>query len=153
MAVIAPSADHIRWDLEPAPWSDSAKLLDLAADAIPTIADDNLADLFEAICLLVIERDEQIASMRGVSSVALSELHAVRLRVDRLQRRVIELRDLASANATARERQLKGKERKQNKRPEPTTTSTTRATTRATTRTRQRGHANDDTSVAEQRGH
>ena len=146
---IAPSADQIRWDLEPTPWSDSAELLHLAADLIPTIAHDNLADLFEAICLLVIERDEQIAAMREVSSVALSELHSLQLRADRLQSRVIEFRNLASANATARERQLKEKEREQKKRPEPTTTSTTRASTR----TRRSGHGNDDPSVAEQRGH
>ncbi len=145
------TADEIRWNLEPAPWSDSTELLHLAADAMPTIEDDDVANLFEAICLLVIERDEQIAAMREVSSVAQAELHNLQLRGDRLQRTVIELRNLARANAgaTPRGRQLEGKEREQKRSPKPTTTSTTRATTR----TRQRGHAHNDPSVAEQRGY
>lgn len=92
------TASQIKWDLQAAPWPDSAELLHLAADVIPTIADDNLANLFEAVCLLVIERDEQIAAMAELISVALAELHNLQLRGGRLQSQVIELRNLASAN-------------------------------------------------------
>ena len=103
--------DQIRWDLEPASWPDSAALLDLAADRIPSIEDDDLADLVEQLALTLIERGEQVDGMRQVVSAALEELHQLQCAKDRLSDRLIELRRQASARPVPIARQLKEKRR------------------------------------------
>ena len=83
----------IRWDQTPVPWSDSAPLLDLAAEMILTIEDDAIADLVEGLALLIVERDEQITATQEVVSVAICELRGARSQNLRLRDRLLELRE------------------------------------------------------------
>ena len=84
-------ADEIGWDLGPSPWPSSARLLAVVVELLPTIQDDLAADLVVQLALALVERDEQVRSIREVKSVTLDELHRTERDNRRLRERVIEL--------------------------------------------------------------
>ena len=86
------TADQICWDLAPAPWPSSNTVLKLVSQVLPETQDKAAVDLIEQLALLVVERDEQVRSIRGVLSAALGLAHDQRLECLRLKTRLIELR-------------------------------------------------------------
>ena len=87
------TTDQVCWDLAPAPWPSSDRLLSLAVELLPGIEDEPTAGLVEELAVLVTDRDEQIAAVREVQSVSLDELRQERLESRRLRDVVIELRE------------------------------------------------------------
>ena len=86
------TADEITWAQRPAPRTDPRPLLDVASEIVLTIEDNDLADLVEALALMVIEQMEETEAKDTVLKVALSELHRSRSESERLKFRNIELR-------------------------------------------------------------
>ena len=84
-------AAEIRWDLAPAPWLSSARVRSVAVKVLPTVEDDIAADVIEQQALALVDRDEELKSLRTVLSVALDLLHASQARTARLRKRVAEL--------------------------------------------------------------
>ena len=87
------TADQVCCDLAPAPWPSSGPLLSLAVELPPGIEDKRIAALVEELAILVTERDEQVAAMRSVLSVALNLLHRERATNERLRAELYRLRD------------------------------------------------------------
>ena len=85
-------ADEIRWDLTPAPWLSSARVLSVAVMVLPTVEDDIAADVIEQQALALVDRDEELTSLRAVLAVALDLAHASQAERMRLRRTVAELR-------------------------------------------------------------
>ena len=79
------TADQICWDLAPAPWPSSNTVLKLVSQVLPETQDKAAVDLIEQLALLVVERDEQVRSIRGVLSAALGLAHDQRLECLRLK--------------------------------------------------------------------
>ena len=78
------TADQVCWELPPAPWPSSDSLLALVVELLPMIEDEVEADLVQRLGLALVERDEQVAAMRLVLSVALAALNDSHREKDRL---------------------------------------------------------------------
>ena len=87
------TTDQLCWDLAPAPWPSSARLLAFVVEVLPTIDDEPVADLIEQLALLVVERDEEVAAVRVELSVALDLLHKEQTTSDRRRTELYRLRD------------------------------------------------------------
>ena len=84
--------DDIRCERGHAPWPTSDTVLTLVSEVLPETQDDAAADLIEQLAVLVVDRDEQIRSMREVLSAELRLAYDQRLERERLRSRLIELR-------------------------------------------------------------
>ena len=84
---------EIQWHPARSTWPSSGPLLRLAVELLPEISDESLADLVEELAILLSERDEQIAAIRQVLSVALDNLHRAQLANARLRDHVTEVHD------------------------------------------------------------
>ena len=85
-------AVDIAWNLERAPWLPSARVLSVAVKVLPTVEDDIAADVIEQQALALVDRDEELKSLRAVLAVALDLAHAWQAERMRLRRTVAELR-------------------------------------------------------------
>ena len=114
--VVIPLVEEITWGLTDTPWPSSEPLLNLVCEVLPRVEDATAAVLIEDLALLVVDRSEQIRSMRGVSSGALTLAHSQEVQTARLKRVVIELRQQRQEQAqaqTPREGQRQQQERMQ----------------------------------------
>ena len=93
--------DAVRWTPHPAPWPSSGPLLRLAVELLPETEEESLAVLVEELAILLCERDEQVAAIRQVLSVALDKLHRAQLAIPRLRDRLneIEARERKASHA------------------------------------------------------
>ena len=94
-------ADEIRWDLAPPPWLSSARVLSVAVKVLPTVEDDIAADVIEQQALALVDRDEELKSLRAVLAVALEIMHTSQAERMRLRKRVIELQQARRQEGSA----------------------------------------------------
>lgn len=92
---------EIHWDLAPAPGLPAARVLVVAVKVLPTVEDDIAADIIEHQALALVDRDEELKSLRTVLSVALDVLHASEAQTARLRRRVADLLRARRAEVSA----------------------------------------------------
>ena len=85
-------ASHICWDLAPAPWLSSDRVRAVAIKVLPAV---------EQLALALVDRDEELKSVRTLLSAVLEVLHASEAKTTRLRQRVAELLD-------ARRREVSG---------------------------------------------
>lgn len=87
-----PTADEIFGRrLAPAPWPSSRPVLALVVDILPTLEDDLTADLLEHLAVALVDRDDELRSVRAVLSSTIALSHTQHLEIARLRRRLADL--------------------------------------------------------------
>lgn len=84
---------EIRWASAPTPAPSSRDVIALGIALLATIADDIEADLSEHLLLTLVDRDADLRVVREVLSAALTQSHAQRVEIVRLQAALARLRD------------------------------------------------------------
>ena len=104
-----PCETGITWELAPAPWPSSERLLADTIEALSTIEDQLLAGLVERLALAVVQGDEKVQAVRSVQSVALEQLHLARRENERLRQRLAEVRNDRAERGGTRSMNFQGR--------------------------------------------
>ena len=86
------TAAEVTWDMAPAPWTPTTKLLQRTTKLLPTITDPIAAVLIELLAEALVSKTDELAAVRETQSIGLELLHTHQRETQRLRDRLIDAR-------------------------------------------------------------